>query len=442
MSSGLAPLNSTMLAVAIPSIAKSFDHSASTVTHALVTSYLLGSIALQSPGGKLGDRVGYRRALSLGQWVFLAGTVLGLAAPEIVTLAVSRVVMAAGGAIIVPSATALLRTELPADRRGRAFGMFGATMGLSAMLGPLVGGALEARFGFRALFVANIPVLVVSALLARTAVATTAPAAPSPDRPRPRLDWKGTVMLAAALSALVVGSKLHGAARGATMAGGVGIMIPFVVHELRTTDPVMDLRLLSERAIACGASITALHNLSMYALLFLLPNLLDVTFGLSSSQTARIVITMMAAMVVVAPVAGRLADRFGPRALALAGCALALAGMVVLRLTRLDAPSSLIPALLLLGVGLGLSSPPSQAAAMSAAPREKSGMAAGMLSTLRYVGGVGGIMALAFVAATERTHEAAIAELYAAANVFIVACVVALVLAAGLPKVTPRDPAK
>ncbi len=434
LSSALAPLNSTMLAVALPAIGRAFGHAVPTLTHALVTSYLVASITLQSAGGALGDRVGHRRALAWGQWVFLAGSVLGALAPELGTLVLSRVLMAAGGAVIVPSATATLRNELPPDRRGRAFGAFGAVMGIAAMLGPLVGGALESRFGFRAVFVANVPVLVIAALLAGRASPAAAPAA----RKALGLDLVGTGLFACALGALVVGARLPGPARLVVLAFAVAAFIPFALRNRNVPEPTVDLALLRIPALLAGGLVVALHNMGMYALLFLLPATLEGLFHLDSSQTARTVVSMMVAMVVVSPIAGRLSDRIGTRTLAVAGSAVAWLGMLLIRLSPLESAGGLLLPLVLMGAGIGLATPPAQTAAMSAAPRERSGKAAGLLSTLRYLGGVAGILVLGFIARTGNEHAAIVRELHRASEVFLVALGLAAIAAASLKGDEPR----
>ena len=122
LAASLMPLNSTMIAVALPDIAREFRYSPGTVTQALVASYLVAAIVLQSPGGKLGDRVGHWRVFAVGQALIATGAMLGFTAPTLSVLALSRVLMAAGSAVVVPATVALMRIELPDERRGRAFG--------------------------------------------------------------------------------------------------------------------------------------------------------------------------------------------------------------------------------------------------------------------------------------------------------------------------------
>lgn len=424
-----------MLVVAIPEISRAMSHAIAVTTHALVTSYLVGSIVLQSPGGKLGDVVGYRRAFSLGQATFLLGAIVAAVAPNLILLTLARVIMSVGGAIIVPAATALLRTEVPLERRGRAFGAFGATMGLSAAIGPIVGGYLTTHFGYRSLFLANVPVLLAAALLARGGDAEQRPPVT-----KPKLDVLGIVLLSISLGAVVVGSKLEGALRTGLIAGGLVLLGGFVLWERRTADPIVDLTLLTRRVYVAGGMIIALHNLGMYALMFALSSALARLFHLTPRETGQTIIVMMVGMVIAAPLAGRLMERFGARAIALAGCFISPSGLVYLRLADVQTPTDVIPGLFLLGFGLGLASSPSQSSAMTAAPREQSGMAAGLLSMLRYLGGVAGLLVIAFVIDDHAEGRAILTELHRAVDYFLVAMALAIPLAMVLPGVLPKEP--
>ena len=206
MTASLMPLNSTMVAVAVPSIARTMGHGPAVVTQAVVATYLIAAIALQSPGGKLGDRLGHWRVLALGQAAVGGGAVLGFLAPSLPVLAGARVLMATGGALAVPATLALLRVSLPPERRGRAFGTFGAVMALAAALGPIVGGVLVEGFGWEAVFVANVPVLAVAAVLVASTDRVQQVRAPA------RFDTTGSGLLTVALVLLVSGVVLF--ARG------------------------------------------------------------------------------------------------------------------------------------------------------------------------------------------------------------------------------------
>lgn len=430
LSAALAPLNSTMVAVALPEMSRALHADSSVLRQGLVTSYLLTNIVLQSPGGKLGDRLGHRRSLALGQMVFAVGAAIAYLWPILPVLSASRVAMGAGAAILTPSATALLRTELPAAMRGRAFGAFGAVMALSAGTGPKVGALLVGHFGWTSIFLANVPVLLIAALLARVG-ASSAARAGAPERAHPRFDVLGSVLLGASLLGIVLGLE-NAHLRWAAIFGALGL-VPFVIWERRAADPVIDFSLFQRRTFVGGSVIIALQNLALYSILFELPQVAGRLFAVGPREVGNTLVAMMATMVVVSPFAGRASERFGARAMALCGCLLALAGMIVLALRPLHALTDAVPALVLLGAGLGLTSAPSQAAAMSDVPREKSGMAAGLTSTMRYFGGVAGLSVLGVVLTERRAPEGVMLEHQTAVVVFCAA----LLLACGCAFVLP-----
>lgn len=430
LSVALAPLNSTMVAVALPEMARALQADSGVLRQALVTSYLLTNIVLQSLGGKLGDRLSHRRALGLGQLLFVVGAALAYVWPVLTALTVARVVMAAGGAIMVPSAAALIRTELPPEVRGRAFGAFGAVMGLSASIGPMVGGLLVGHFGWTSIFLANIPVLVLSAALAHIGAAER-PGAMTPSAPRPRFDIVGSALLGASLMGLILGLE-HGHLRWAAALGALGL-VPFVLWERRAADPVIDFSLFKRRAFVSGSLIITIQNFAMYATLFELPQVAGRLFSVGPRDVGNTLLAMMGAMVVASPVAGRASDRFGARAVALSGCLLALGGMILLAARPLSALADAIPALMMLGAGLGLTSAPSQSAAMSDVPRDKSGMAAGLTSTMRYVGGVAGLTVLGLVLTDRPAGDVVLHEHTTAISIFCVSLLLTIGCAFILP---------
>ncbi len=430
LSASLMPLNSTMIAVAVPDISDEFGRDPALVTQALVTSYLIAAVVLQSPAGKVGDRIGHARMLVIGQVLVAAGALVGFLAPSLGLLIVARMLMAAGGAALVPSTLALLRHELPPERRGRAFGAFGATMALSAALGPVVGGELVKAFGWPSVFAANLPVLGVSVALAAFAgrVATE----PGPG-PRPRFDWIGTGLLAAGLTAIILGLRPGGDHLLLLVAVGVGLLVPFAVWERHASDPVVAFSLFRSVPFSAGTSLIAVQNLVMYALLFQVPLVAVALFDLDARGTGRILVAMMLAMVVMSPVAGRLTDHFGARPIAIAGSVAALLGIAGLAWIDLTEPSQLAPPLALLGLGLGLATPAAQSASMSAVRAELAGMAAGIGSTMRYLGGIVGVAVMSLLLDVHGTRAEVISEHRTLMVVFGGALLVGLACAALLP---------
>lgn len=386
----LMPLNSTMIAVAVPSIATDFRHSSAGVTSALVASYLVAAIALQSAGGKLGDRLGHWRVVYAGRAVLAIGALLGYLAPDLAVLACSRVIMAVGGAVVVPATMALVRVEVAEERRGRAFGAIGATMSLAAGIGPLVGGELVSAFGWRSLFIVNLPVLAVAAALG----GPRRDDARSADRPATRFDTVGALLLTGALVALVAGLQGRGATSAVLIVTGALLFVPFATWERRAADPVVSFWLFRSRRYAAGSLVVALLNLVMYALLFEIPLVTHALFRLGSAATGELLIFMMLAMVVASLVAGRLVDAYGPRPVGLLGTASCLVGVTMLLMQDPTGASDLRLPLALLGFGLGLATPAGQTASFSGIPAAHIGMAAGLASSMRYVGGVAGVAIL------------------------------------------------
>jgi MFS family permease len=385
----LMPLNSTMIAVAMPTLADRFGHSETTTTQALVTTYLVAAIALQGPGGKLGDRFGHWRVIAVGQALLAAGAVLGAVSPDLAVLAGSRVLMAAGGALVVPATLALFRLELPEDRRGRAYGAFGAVMSFAAGIGPIVGGELVGAFGWRSLFLANLPLLVLSAALGIAA-------RPRREilRPHARFDVAGSVLLTAALTLLVIGLELHGVAVAVFVLAGAATFALFAWWERRVADPVLAFALFRSPRFTAGTFVIALLNLVMYALLFEIPLVTHALFGLGSAATGRLLIFMMAGVVAASLVAGWLVDRYGPRSIAMLGTLGCLGAVVVMLLNDPSAAADLRLPLVLLGLGLGLANPAAQTASLAGVADWRSGMAAGFSSTMRYLGGIAGVAVL------------------------------------------------
>ena len=432
LAASLAPLGSTMIAVALPSIGRDIGAEASSLTQWLVSSYLVTSIALQSPGGKLGDLIGHGRALVIGLSLVAAGGVLGLLVGEVHVLGVARILMASGGAATVPATMAILRNQTAADRRARVFGLFGACMGLAAAIGPLLGGELTERFGWRAVFAANLPVVAVSLLLVLTSHGTYRRATAQ----RQPLDVVGSALLAAGLTLTIVALQISDSAAWRLGVGGAVLLAMFPFWERRTPSPVIDFSLLTRRAFFAGGSIIALQNMAMYPLLFQLPVFFDRVRHLGARTMGQSLLALTAAMIVASMAGGRLSELVGARAQTLAGSLIALAGLWWFAdFESVRAPLDVMPGMLLLGAGVGMTSPPAQAASMSTVQPEQAGMAGGVVSTMRYLGGVAGIMTLGALlrdSASPASHQRAVL-VYAGA---LVAAASLSLLLPGRPKQT------
>ena len=425
----LVPLNSTMIAVAVPNITQQLGASVSQ-TGWLVTAYLITMAALPPITGKLGDRYGRRAFLLAGYVLFAAASVGAAMSSDIWTLIGFRGGQAVAGAIIFPNGTALLREIVPVERRGASFGLLGSSIAFGAAVGPPLGGLLVEVGGWPALFWANLPIIGVLLLVAWRTIPGV--------RPPPRaagFDLLGATILAVVLAA---GAWLLTRVRDVTPAAAevavaivvVGTVL-FLARELRYPDPVVQPRFFRRRPFASATGAIALSNLTMYALLLAVPLLLDRRGGFSEAQIGLVLMSMSVGMVLLAPIGGRLSDHLGRRWPAVGGMVLLTGGVGALALLGPDVDTGvLVTALIVSGIGLGMGSGSMQTAAVEALDVQHAGMAAAASGTSRYVGSIVGAAVLAGLVTTDNGFHTAFVMM--AASAFA-----ALIVALGLPARRP-----
>lgn len=400
MGSILSPLNSTMLAVALPSVMDEFSVDAATVA-SLVTLYL-ASVAITLPAsGSIGDRFGHRPSFLVGVVGFAAASLLAATAASFAVLAASRVLQAISGALVSTSSTALIRAEAPPDRRGAAFGLFDGLTSVSAAIGPLVGGLIVAGFGWRALFLLAVPVSICAALVVGRLAPPRASSHVVYDGPRdaselitPRpVDVPGLALLAATLLAAVIGIRapLDGGVGSAAMAATLPLALLFLAVELRTDHPAVDPRLLASAPFAAALAGVFGMTVVLHGSFLVVPLMVERLQAGTPAVAGLVLLGISALWAVAAPFGGRLSDRLGRRRPAVIGSAVTAVGLAVLALIGAGASTFALGALLsLVGFGMGLAGSPRQTAAMEAIGPDRVGMAAGTYYTGRYLGGVVG----------------------------------------------------
>jgi MFS family permease len=401
LGAALTPLNSTMVAVALPALGEHFASPAAAVTVLVVSGYLIATLVLAVPAGSIADRIGYAGALTWGRWMFGAGTVIGAMAPTLSAVVIGRLLMAAGGALINPTAFALLRVSMPPEKRSRAFGTMGAVMAGAAAIGPGLGAWLTASVGWRSLFLINVPLLVGSWLLQPPALV------PAERGTRTGFDWGGSVLIGAALLCVTFATRISAPLSYVVATSGAALLVLLVLHERRVEAPILNLSFFTSRGFVAGAGVIATQNLAMYSLLIQVPFL----FGGAAidSQLGLAIIAMTFTMAAASPLGGWLGEWVDVRVVVAAGGVLATAGVVGLtRLTSSALPSEIGMRLLLVGLGLGLSTGPANASAISAVPVHQSAMASATVSMLRYLGAICGtvILSLALAAGPAGTQLA------------------------------------
>lgn len=390
----LVPLNSTMIAVALPELIDGFHASLGSVGW-LVTGYLIAMASLQPVGGNLGDRLG-RRPLLLGglAWFAVASLGAGLA-PNLPLLIVFRIQQAVAGALVFPNGLALLREIAPPGGLGRRLGLIMGALPLAAAVGPLLAGVLLAVGDWRAIFLVNLVLVVPALVLGVRCLPRSRPSGGSG-----RFDLVGasllSVFLVAAAWTLNRGVTESDGLFALAIACAAGTL--FVLQELRHPRPVVELRLFRNPQFVAANVGVALSNLAMYVTLFALPLLLARRGGWTGAQIGLVLATMTltTTMFASSPLGGRAADRRGARLPAAAGLTLMTGCLLPLAFAAPDlSGGAIIAALVGVGSGLGLATVPLQMAALEAVDVSRSGFVSGMFSTSRYLGSIAGISLLA-----------------------------------------------
>ena len=357
----------------------------------VVNAYLLPLGALLLLGGAAGDRLGRKAVFIAGIAAFGAASALCAAAWNLPVLITARAVQGVAAAFVLPNSLAILGTAFSGAARGRAIGIWAAAGAAIGAAGPLIGGWLIDVFGWRTVFVVNLPLAALSLAMAAAFLRETRSTAPEA-----RLDLWGSTLATAGLGAvtyaLTVASGSAGwtAAAWAALVSGLVLMVWFVkVEGARGAHAAMPLALFSSPTFVGLTALTLLVYGALGALLLLIPYVL--IEGAHFSATAAGAALLPAPLVIAAlsPAAGTLAGRFGARRLLAAGSALVGCGFLVLLLERADSGywSVIFPSLLLVAVGMSAVAAPLTTAVLSAAGPGSAGAASGLNSAVSRVGG-------------------------------------------------------
>lgn len=387
----LAPLNSTMIAVALPEIRNDFGLANSTVSW-LIASYLIAMAVVQPAAGRLGDELGRLRVFRFALVAFLVFSLAAIASPNFLLLVLFRTLQALAGAVLIPNGIGILRASVPAHRFGTYGGFNSAVIGSTAALGPLLGAAIIVFAPWRMLFLANVP-FVLAALLLTTRV--TDDQRRSPTRSA-GIDPAGFVLFAFVLASATwaFGSMRGGNADTAALTGILAVAATFIFagHQSWTRSPVASWSLFRNRSFV-GASVhILLMNLVMYTTLLAIPFFI-IDFQDRSATSAGLLIGAMAALQAVsAPLAGRISDSIGRRLPTLFSSVVAVVAALLLLLGLNENTSFwyIAVAVTVLGVGVGVGFVTAAAAATESVGIALSGSAAGTQSMMRYVGSIVG----------------------------------------------------
>jgi EmrB/QacA subfamily drug resistance transporter len=390
-----------------------------------VNAYNLSFAVLLVTAAAFGDRFGRRRLYAAGLGLFAVASAACALAPDAGWLIAARAVQGIGAALVMPLGLALLSAAFPPERRGTAIGIFSAITGLAVASGPLVGGAIVEGIDWTWIFWLNVPI----GLLAIPLVLTRIDESFGPDT---GLDPPGLALVTGGALGVVWG-LVRGNPAGwgsvevvAALAIGVALLVAFVAWELRASQPMLPMRFFRSRAFSAGnAAIFCVFG-SLFAAVFFFAQLLQTGLGYGALDAGLRLIPWTATFLVVAPIAGALADRIGERPLMVGGLLVQAGGMTWIALLAEPglAYAELVVPLIVAGVGISMAIPAAQNSVIGSVAIDAVGKAAGTNSMVRELGGVFGIAVAVAVFAG--------AGSYASAQAFTDGFVPAIGMAAGL----------
>jgi EmrB/QacA subfamily drug resistance transporter len=392
-------IDNTILNTALPTLARVL-HAGTSSLQWITDAYTLCFAALLVPAGALGDRYGRRISLIAGLVVFAAGSVAAAFSAGTEPLIAARVVMGLGATFVMPATLSILNAVFPPKERPQAIAAWSAIAGVGIIVGPTLGGLLLTHFWWGSVFLINVP-LVVAAI---AGVVLLVPETAEPTGHR--LDWRGTVLIAASLVAIVdaiIEAPTRGWTSGLTLAeaaAGLAALAGFVWWELHTTDPLIDLRVFGRRAFSASAAAVTVIFFALFGSLFVLTQYLQLVHGYSPLSAGVRALPFALAMGVMSPLSPVLAQRLGGRVIIPAG--MALMGLGLLDLSTAQVHSAYPPlavAVAVMGAGMGLVMAPASTTIMSSVPSHQAGAGSAINDTIREVGGALGIAVIGSISA-------------------------------------------
>jgi len=443
----LSSLGTSIANVGLPTLAQAFGASFQAVQW-VVIAYLLAITTLIVSAGRLGDIIGRRRLLLAGVAIFTLASVICGMAPTLWWLIAARALQGLGAAIMMALTMAFVGETVPKAKTGSAMGLLGTMSAIGTALGPSLGGMLIAGFGWRAMFFVNLPLGLLTLLLAYRTLPADCPKA---DVARPAFDHVGTLLLALTLAAYALAVTLGRGSFGmlnlalglaATLGAGL-----FIIAQGRVASPLIRLALFRDQALTGSLATSALVSTVMMATLVVGPFYLSRALGLDTAMVGLLLcIGPLAAALTSAP-AGRIADRFGAPRMVIAGLAgVAIGAFVLAMLPGTLGIAGYIAPIVLMTVCYALFQTANNTAVMADVPADSRGAISGMLNLSRNLGLITGasVMGAVFAFASAATDittagPAAVATgmriTFAVAGVLIVA---ALAIVAGTHRRTLR----
>ena len=388
-------LDNTVVNVALPAIQNDL-HSSISGLEWTVNAYTLSFAVLLVTGGRLGDIFGRRRMFLFGVIVFgLSSAFIGLSQSE-AWLVAGRAAQGIGAAFMMPATLSIITNAFPAHERGKAIGTWAGVSALALAIGPVVGGFLVENVSWQSIFFLNVPVAALA-----VAVTLAATRESRDESSTHRVDFPGVTAVTIGLSALVL-ALVEGNSRGWGSATIVGLLvisalglIAFAIVERRVVEPMVDFQFFRSRSFVGANLVAFIVSFAMLAMFFFLALYMQNIKGYSPLQAGVRFLPSTVVIILVAPIAGRLSDRIGPRPLITGGLLIVAGSLFWQGHLAVDTSYSfLVGAFVLMGLGMGLVMSPMSTAGMNAVEPSKAGVASGILTMSRMVGGTFGVAAM------------------------------------------------
>ncbi len=377
----------SILNIALPTIAGEMHASLAEVEWTLI-AYTLALTGLVPFFGRISDVLGRKRLFIIGVLIFAAASLLAAFSQSILWLIGARLVQAFGGALITSNVLAIITDTFPAGKRGVAMGVQAILVSGGAAIGPTLGGFLVTHFGWEWVFLVNVPIGIIAAILA---VLILPPL--QSNRSLEPIDWLGAGLLLSGAGTLLLGitKAPEWGWESFTVIGlviaGMIILSLFILREKKTRFPLVDLSLFRIREFAAGQTAGSFATIAMATVMLLLPFYWQGIRGYSAQSAGLLMLPLPATLMFAAPISGRLSDKMGARGLATGGLGVVMLSLFLLSQITADmAVWHVIWRLTIFGVGLGMFMAPNNNSVMSAAPTAKRGIASGLLGLFRYTG--------------------------------------------------------
>jgi EmrB/QacA subfamily drug resistance transporter len=441
----LTPYMSSAVNLALPAIGTEFKLSAVSLTW-IATTYLLAAAIFLVPFGKLSDIYGRKRIYTYGVAVYTLSAVLLANSSSEMELIAFRLVEGFGAAMLFGTGAAILTSVFPPGERGRVLGINIAATYIGLSMGPFLGGFLTQHFGWRSVFLINVPLGALIIVLVSWKLKGEWAEAKGE-----KFDFAGSAIYGLALSLAIYGISLVPSGLGALfIVAGIAVLIAFVLWEERVQSPVLDIRLFRNNRVFTFSSLAAFLNYSStYAIAFFLSLYLQYIKDLSPQDAGLVLLAQPVVQAALSPFAGRLSDRVEPRIVASAGMTITALGLFSLVfLGQGSGLEAIVASLMFLGLGFALFSSPNVNAIMSSVPRRFYGVASGTVGTMRLTGqmfsqGIALLVSALYLGSSQiapSSYPLFLMAMHAAFIILTVLCAIGILFSLARGTMTPQEP--